>query len=183
MRKTVCVFCGSRLGSDPAFKKLAESLGQAIGSQGMDLVFGGGGTGLMGIVSQAALKAGATVTGIIPEILFNVERPEANLSKLIVAPNMAERKRLMGELADYFVVLPGGIGTMEETFEVLTNNWIGVFKKPLGFLDYEGYYDSLFKFLENAQEKGFISPKASTLWPRATDPTKLLNILQKTELP
>ena len=93
MRKTVCVFCGSHLGEDPAFKELAESLGNAIGSHGMDMVFGGGGTGLMGIVSQAALSAGAHVTGVIPEILYNVERPEANLSKLIITPTMAERKR------------------------------------------------------------------------------------------
>lgn len=183
MRKTVCVFCGSHLGEDPAFKELAESLGTAIGSHEMDLVFGGGGTGLMGIVSQAALSAGAHVTGVIPEILYNVERPEANLSKLIITPTMAERKRLMGKMADYFVVLPGGIGTMEETFEVLTSNWLGIFKKPLGFLDFEGYYDDLFRFLGNAQNKGFISKRASVLWPRSTDPAELLDILQTTQLP
>ena len=183
MRKTVCVFCGARLGDDPAFKKLAESLGTAIGSQGMDMVFGGGGTGLMGIVSQAALHSGAHVTGSIPEILYNVERPEANLSKLIITPTMAERKRLMAKAADYFVVLPGGIGTMEETFEVLTSNWLGLFKKPLGFLDYEGYYNDLFSFLVHAQQKGFISEKASVLWPRSTDPNELLDILQNTQLP
>ncbi len=96
---------------------------------------------------------------------------------------MAERKRLMGKMADYFVVLPGGIGTMEETFEVLTSNWLGIFKKPLGFLDFKGYYDDLFRFLENAQNKGFISKRASVLWPRSTDPAELLDILQTTQLP
>lgn len=179
MNKTVCVFCGSRLGADPKFEQLAEEMGTAIGKNGLNMVFGGGGTGLMGTVSQAAIKAGARVTGIIPELLMHTERPELNLTKLIIVPDMPTRKALMEEKADYFVILPGGIGTLEEAFEVMTCNWLNIFDKPVGFLNVNHYYDPLFKFLENAQAQGFVSENAGYLWTHSEDPEELLSKLME----
>lgn len=162
-KQVICVFCGSKCGTNPHFESTARALGQYIGKNKFDLVFGGGGTGLMGIVSQSALQAGATVTGIIPEILLNTETPKENLSKIHIVSNMSERKKMMSDYADMFIALPGGIGTYEEVFEVLTNNWLGVFNKPLGFLDVDNFYKNLFFFFDEAQKNGFIHPECRKL--------------------
>jgi hypothetical protein len=176
-KTTVCVFCGSRAGNIPAYEQMAVKLGTCIGESGCDMVFGGGNTGLMGAVSQAALRAGARVTGVIPHRLIGIEPPKDNLSELIVVDDMHERKMKMSELADLFVVLPGGIGTYEEAFEVITNNWLRFFHKPVGFLDVSGFYEELFRFLQNSSEKGFIDPACMSLISRDEDPQQLLTKL------
>lgn len=135
----VCVFCGSRSGNNPAYTDAAHAVAQELASRGMQLVFGGGGTGLMGETARTALDLGVSVTGIIPTFLINQETPVENLSELLVVADMHERKAKMAELSDMFVVLPGGIGTMEEACEMITGNWIGLYNKPVGFLNVNGF--------------------------------------------
>ena len=135
----VCVFCGSRSGNNPAYTDAAHAVAQELASRGMQLVFGGGGTGLMGETARTALDLGVSVTGIIPTFLINQETPVEDLSELLVVADMHERKAKMAELSDMFVVLPGGIGTMEEACEMITGNWIGLYNKPVGFLNVNGF--------------------------------------------
>lgn len=175
----VCVFCGSHVGNDPRYVEAARSLGAEIARRGWGLVFGGGKTGLMGEVSRSVLAAGGEVIGVIPKILQDLEPPQAGLKELHVVENMRERKALMSELSDVFVVLPGGIGTLEEAFEALTNNWIGAFHKPLGFLDATDYYNELFNFLEHAVDAGFLPRASFALSHRAAQPEVLLDELAR----
>ena len=159
---TACVFCGSRPGADPRFCDIAALTGKALAERGINVVFGGGNSGLMGIVSQTALQGGVRVTGVIPEFLKSKEPPADNLTRLITVADMHERKRTMADLSDFFIALPGGIGTFEEIFEVITNNTIGVFNKPAGFFNFDGYYDTLFQFMDQSAQ---------------TSPTKSTNLL------
>lgn len=152
----VCVFCGSRAGNDPAYTDAAHAMAHELARRNMQLVFGGGGTGLMGETARTALKLGVPVTGIIPTFLINQETPVEDLSELEVVADMHERKAKMAELSDLFVVLPGGIGTMEEACEMITGNWIGLFNKPVGFLNVNGFFDAFFAFLKFAVNAGFM---------------------------
>ena len=171
----ICVFCGSRIGRDPRCAEAARALGEAIARLDCDLVFGGGNGGLMGIVSQTALSGGARVTGIIPNFLFEREPPADNLTELITVEDFSSRKRLMMERADAFVVPPGGIGTLEEAFEVLTNLSIGRLQKPIGFLDLDGYYRPLLAFLKKSAEAGFVDPSLFFRVVLAPRPEELLS--------
>ncbi len=152
----VCVFCGSRAGNDPAYTDAAHAMAHELAKRNMQLVFGGGGTGLMGETARTALKLGVPVTGIIPTFLINQETPVEDLSELKVVADMHERKAKMAELSDLFVVLPGGIGTMEEACEMITGNWIGLYNKPVGFLNVNGFFDAFFAFLKDAVNAGFM---------------------------
>ena len=152
----VCVFCGSRAGNDPAYTDAAHAMAHELARRNMQLVFGGGGTGLMGETARTALKLGVPVTGIIPTFLINQESPVVDLSELKVVADMHERKAKMAELSDLFVVLPGGIGTMEEACEMITGNWIGLYNKPVGFLNVNGFFDAFFAFLKDAVNAGFM---------------------------
>lgn len=152
----VCVFCGSRAGNDPAYTDAAHAMAHELARRNMQLVFGGGGTGLMGETARMALKLGVPVTGIIPTFLINQETPVEDLSELKVVADMHERKAKMAELSDLFVVLPGGIGTMEEACEMITGNWIGLYNKPVGFLNVNGFFDAFFAFLKDAVNAGFM---------------------------
>lgn len=152
----VCVFCGSRAGNDPAYTDAAHAMAHELARRNMQLVFGGGGTGLMGETARTALKLGVPVTGIIPTFLINQETPVVDLSELKVVADMHERKAKMAELSDLFVVLPGGIGTMEEACEMITGNWIGLYNKPVGFLNVNGFFDAFFAFLKDAVNAGFM---------------------------
>ncbi len=152
----VCVFCGSRAGNDPAYTDAAHAMAHELARRNMQLVFGGGGTGLMGETARTALKLGVPVTGIIPTFLINQETPVEDLSELKVVADMHERKAKMAELSDLFVVLPGGIGTMEEACEMITGNWIGLYNKPVGFLNVNGFFDAFFAFLKDAVNAGFM---------------------------
>ena len=152
----VCVFCGSRTGNNPAYTDAAHAVAHELAKRNLQLVFGGGGTGLMGETARTALKLGVPVTGIIPDFLINQETPVEDLSELKVVADMHERKAKMAELSDLFVVLPGGIGTMEEACEMITGNWIGLYNKPVGFLNVNGFFDAFFAFLKDAVNAGFM---------------------------
>jgi uncharacterized protein (TIGR00730 family) len=156
---SICVYCGSRTGDDEAFAHAARAIGRAIGERGWQLVYGGGRAGLMGEVANAALAAGAHVTGIIPQALMAREQGHTGLAALHVVETMHERKRLMAEHSDAFIALPGGIGTFEELFEVWTWLQLGYHAKPVGLLNAAGYYDQLIDFLDHSVQRGFI-PKA-----------------------
>ncbi|MEO8299884.1 MAG: TIGR00730 family Rossman fold protein [Burkholderiales bacterium] len=152
----LCVYCGSRSGTSPLYTEAARALGTAIGARGWQLVYGGGRVGLMGTVADAALAAGAAVIGVIPESLMHREVGHAGLTALHVVPDMHQRKRLMAEQADAFLALPGGLGTLEEIFEVWTWRHLGYHAKPLALLNVAGYYNELLRFLQHAQEQDFI---------------------------
>lgn len=159
--KTICVFCGSSPGRDGRFIDDAKAFGTLLGKEKIHLVFGGGGVGLMGTVARAARDAGSDVTGIIPRFLINRERPEAaHSTNTIVTGDMHERKHKMFEMADAFVALPGGIGTLEELIEQLTWIQLGQHQKPLLILNTEGFWDPLLKLLENFRDMGFVGQHA-----------------------
>lgn len=156
--KSVCVFCGSSPGARPAYVETARALGRMLAENGIDLVFGAGGVGVMGAVSQACLDAGGRVTGIIPEHLTLAEAPVEGLSELIVVPDMHTRKRKMFDRSDAFIVLPGGFGTMDETFEILTWKQLRLHDKPVIIGDIEGYWKPFLGFAESMLTEGFIRP-------------------------
>ncbi|MBY0531454.1 MAG: TIGR00730 family Rossman fold protein [Xanthobacteraceae bacterium] len=159
--RKICVFCGSSPGRSGKYIDDAKAFGEILGREKIGLVFGGGGVGLMGTVARAARDAGAEVTGIIPTFLVNRERPEAaHSTQTIVTKDMHERKHKMFELADAFVALPGGIGTLEELIEQLTWIQLGQHQKPILILNTEGFWNPLLKLLENLRDLGFIGQHA-----------------------
>jgi uncharacterized protein (TIGR00730 family) len=155
---SICVYCGSRSGAQPAYTALAQQLGAAIGRRGWQLVYGGGRAGLMGTVADAALAAGARVVGVIPQTLMNLEVGHAGLTELHVVHTMHQRKQMMAERADAFIAMPGGIGTFEELFEVWTWRHLGYHDRPIGLLDAAGYWSPLLAFLHHSVAEGFMSP-------------------------
>ena len=154
---SICVYCGSRTGIDPAFENAAREVGTLIGKRGWELVYGGGRAGLMGVVADAALRAGGTVIGVIPQSLIDREMGHPGLTELHIVQTMHERKRMMAERADAFVALPGGLGTFEELFEVWTWRQLGYHDKPIGILNVNGYYATLLQFLDQTVEQGFVA--------------------------
>ena len=176
----ICVFCGSSSGTDPAFRAAAVELGAAIAASDHGLVYGGGGVGLMGAVADAVLDAGGEVTGVITEQLLALEVGHVNLTNLEVLPDMHTRKARMAELSDGVVVLPGGFGTYEEAFEVLTWNQLGIVAAPIVFLDVDvngqSFFASLFDFIDGAVAAGFMKPEHGDLAQRATDPIEAVAI-------
>lgn len=176
-RFSVCVYCGSRLGSVPAFEAAARETGTLIGRLGWQLVYGGGHAGLMGVVADAALAAGASVVGVIPESLMQRELGHLGLSELHVVHSMHERKRLMAERSDAFLALPGGIGTLEELFEVWTWRQLGYHDKPVGLLNVEHYYDRLLDFMAHSVAGGLVTAAQMALVEVRRDPADLLERL------
>jgi uncharacterized protein (TIGR00730 family) len=167
MPTRIGVYCGSNLGASPAFAECARRLGSAIASRGFGLVYGGANVGLMGILADAALGGGAEVIGVIPQRLVDVEIAHRGVTQLDVVDSMLERKARMMELADGFVALPGGFGTLDEVFEILTWDQLGLISKPVVFLDVEGFYTELFAFLDRAVEAGFVRGRHRLLAQRA----------------
>ena len=163
MQLTLCVYCGSRDGDDPAHLAAAREVGRQIGARGWRLVYGGGSTGLMGAVADAALAHGAEAIGIIPERLVKKELGHPGLTSLEIVDSMHERKHRMAMHADAFIALPGGIGTMEEIFEAWTWRQLGYHRKALGLLNVAGYYDHLLHFLDVSQQGGFLWPDVQEL--------------------
>jgi uncharacterized protein (TIGR00730 family) len=153
---SICVYCGSRPGHDATFTTIARQVGHWIGTHGGQLVYGGGRNGLMGSVADATLAAGGQVIGVIPKALVDKEQAHHGCTELRIVDTMHERKRIMAELADAFVALPGGIGTFEEFFEVWTWRQLGYHNKPIGLLNMNGYYDSLLAFLQSSISAGFM---------------------------
>jgi hypothetical protein len=153
---TVCVFCGSSPGADPAFTAAAERFGAGVAGRGIELVYGGASVGLMGVVADAAVAAGGRVTGVITESLAGHEIAHAELSDLHVVTTMHERKAVMSDLSDAFVMLPGGFGTYEEFMESVTWAQLGIHDKRCGILNIEGFFDDLLVFVRHAVAQGFI---------------------------
>jgi uncharacterized protein (TIGR00730 family) len=154
--KRICVYCGSRTGKRPAYAAAAEELGARLAQEKIELVYGGGGIGLMGIVANAALRGGGQVIGVIPQALALKEVMHEKLSDLRTVKTMHERKALMAELADGFIALPGGYGTCEEFCEILTWSQLGWHHKPFGLLNVDNFYQSFLTFLDHAADEGFI---------------------------
>ncbi|MBM3780789.1 MAG: TIGR00730 family Rossman fold protein [Acidobacteria bacterium] len=159
---SLCVYCGSRRGADPAFTETARAVGTAIGRRGWQLVYGGGRVGLMGAVADAALEAGAHVVGIVPSLLMAREVGHRGIPELVVVDTMHQRKQQMAGRADAFLALPGGIGTLEELFEVWTWRQIGYHDQPIGLLNTAGYYDPLIAFLHGGVSQGFLDAPQET---------------------
>lgn len=166
---TICVFCGSNSGSDPVFVEAARSLGVAIARAGHQLVYGGGHVGLMGVVADAALAADGRVVGVMTEQLVAAEVAHTGLTQLEVVASMHERKARMAQLADGVIVLPGGFGTLDEAFEIMTWNQLGLVAVPVVFLDPTGYFDDLFAFIASTVRAGFVSEHHGALARRAID--------------
>ena len=177
MSLRVCVFCGSKSGSSEVYVKSAKRLGAALAKRGHGLVYGGGNVGLMGAVAQAAHEAGAKVTGVIPEALLPVEISGKTVGEMIVVKDMHERKATMAKLADAFVALPGGLGTLEELFEVATWKQLGFHAKPVVLLNVDGYYDGLISFCANANAKGFVSDANKDVIRNGTDADEVLDLI------
>ncbi|MDA8427345.1 MAG: TIGR00730 family Rossman fold protein [Treponema sp.] len=173
---SVCVFCGSSAGRRPEFAAGAAAMGREIGRRGLVLVYGGGNIGTMGILARAALEAGASVTGVIPRKLYELV-DHVELSELVVAEDMHERKARMTARSDAFIAMPGGIGTLDELFEAWTWRQLGYHDKPVGLLNLAGFYDGLLSFLRVVSEEGFL--KASMLGDLVveTEPERLLDRL------
>lgn len=178
MKPSLCVYCGSRTGSLPAYEAAAHELGTLIGRLGWRLVYGGGNVGLMGVVADAALAAGAPVIGVIPEALMNREVGHSRLTELEVVSTMHERKQRMADLSDAFVALPGGIGTLEELYEVWTWRHLGYHAKPVALLDTAGYYRPLLAFMEQARTAGFVSGPQFEMLQTYREPAELMQALQ-----
>ena len=174
---SVCVYCGSRPGLNPAFADAAQHVGTWIGEHGGQLVYGGGRGGLMGIVADAALLAGGRVVGIIPKALVEKEWAHRGCTELHIVDTMHDRKRMMAERVDAFLALPGGIGTFEELFEVWTWRQLGYHDKPIGLLNTAGYYDPLLGFLGASVEQQFMGDWQMKLICSGADPTALLSEL------
>ena len=173
----LCVFCGSSMGRDPAYARVAAQLGAELGRRSVGLVYGAGHSGLMGTLADAALAAGAEVIGVIPEAMVEREWAHKALHQLHVVPGMHERKALMAQLSDGFLALPGGIGTLEELTEVLTWAYLGFHHKPVGVLDPGGYWDPMLQMLDRMVDEGFLPQPARALLDRDTQLPALLERL------
>ena len=173
-RFTVTVFCGSSPGFDPVYLDAARAVGTAIGRAGMSLVYGGGHVGLMGAVADAALAAGAEVTGVIPRALQAREEVNDDLTELILVDTKHERKMIMADRADVFLALPGGPGTLEELTEQWTWAQLGIHEKPVGLLNVAGYFDPLLAFVANMRDRGFTHPRYTDMLVVATGPDEAL---------
>ncbi|HEX2097937.1 MAG TPA: TIGR00730 family Rossman fold protein [Rubrobacteraceae bacterium] len=175
--KTVCVFCGSRGGLVPSYKAAAQSMGSALARRGLRLVYGGGGVGLMGALADAALEEGGEVVGVIPRALVEREVGHTGLPELHIVGSMHERKKLMADLSDGFIALPGGYGTLEEFLEVLSWAQLGIHEKPCGLLDVDGFWQQLTSLFDKAVEEGFVPPDHRALVLTEKDPQLLLDTM------
>ena len=175
--KRICVYCGSRSGQGSGYTEAAEALADALCERNLGLVYGGASVGVMGTVADGVLARGGDAIGVIPESLVRKEVAHQGLSELIVTPDMHERKRVMAERAEGFIAMPGGLGTLEELFEILTWAQLRFHARPCGLLNINGYYDSLVAFLDNAVAEGFIHPDHRALLKVADEPGMLLEML------
>lgn len=181
--KKICVYCGSSPGSRTEYSEGARALARALVSSQLGLVYGGSNLGLMGVVAEEVLALGGTVVGVIPEQLVTKELAHPALTELIVTRNMHERKAMMAEMADGFIALPGGLGTFEELFEILTWAQLSFHHKPVGVLNVNGYYDGLLSFLDHAQGEAFIRPQHRSMLISNTCPVQLLDAFKQYEAP
>ncbi|NHC34554.1 LOG family protein [Scytonema millei] len=175
--ESICIFCGSSTGNRSIYQEAAQAMGEAIARRGLSLVYGGGNVGLMGMVADAALAAGGEVIGVIPKFLVDKEIAHNGLTQLHVVDSMHDRKALMTELADAFIALPGGYGTLEEFCEILTWAQLGLHQKPQGLLNVEGYYNPLLQLFDRAVTEEFLKSELRSLVLESSVPEDLLNLL------
>lgn len=175
--QSICIFCGASTGANPIYREAAIAMGQTLAANGIRLIYGGGAVGLMGVVADAAMTAGGEVIGIIPRSLKESEIGHTGLTRLEVVDGMHARKARMAELSDAFIALPGGLGTLEELFEVWTWGQLGYHSKPLGLLDTNQFYSKLSHFLDHLVEEGFVKVKYRAMLQRSDSPRDLLQLL------
>ncbi|HWZ13801.1 MAG TPA: TIGR00730 family Rossman fold protein [Mucilaginibacter sp.] len=180
--KSICVFCGANFNGDPVLKQTLEQLAEVMVSRGMDLVYGGGRVGVMGLLADEVLRRGGKVTGIIPQFLMDKEVGHTGLTELHIVKNMHERKQLMNDLCDGIVTLPGGLGTLEEFFEVLTWLMLGIHEKPVGLLNINGFYDHLLMQMDLMVEQRFLKPGNRNLLITSTDAIELIDLMENSNL-
>ncbi len=181
--KRIVVYCGANVGNNPEYEKAAETVGRTLAEQGIGLVYGGGGVGLMGVVADAALAAGGEVIGVIPEALKVLEVGHKNLTAMHVVPDMHSRKAMMLGLADAVIAMPGGFGTMDELFEALTWSQLDYHRKLCGLLNVAGYYDHLIAWINHSVEVGMVKAVNKDLIVSGDNVDELLRGLRKREFP
>ena len=174
----ICVFCGTNTGSRPDYGAAARELGQILAEQGIELVYGGASVGIMGELADSVHEHGGHVTGIIPQQLMEKEVAHTGIANLIVVASMHQRKSQMADMSDGFIALPGGIGTLEGFFEILTWSQLGIHAKPSGILNVAGYFDGLTRFLDHAVKEGFLTEEHRGAIIMETDPRQLLERMQ-----
>lgn len=175
--KRICVFCGSSSGNRSAYKNAAKQLGKTLVSHGIGLVYGGGGVGLMGVIAETVMREKGEVIGVIPKSLFAREIVLREITELHEVASMHERKALMAQLSDAFIAMPGGFGTLDEFFEIVTWSQLGLHAKPIGILNIEGYFDLLLEFIDHVIRERFAKPEHGQLILRSDDPEELLQTL------
>ncbi len=181
MMQSICVYLGAKPSNNPRFSEAATTLGHAIADAGYRLVYGGSSQGLMGILANAAMASGGLVTGIIPRHLIPQEKPFATLDQLIITNSIRERKYLLQEHANAFIVMPGGIGTLEEAFETWNAIKMGTIDKPIGFLNIDGFFDGLFSFINHCVKYELLTPRHVQLPKINANPQLLLDELAQLE--
>lgn len=183
LMRSVCVFAGSGQGNDSAYREVARALGHELGRRGITMVYGGGRIGLMGVAADAALAASGEVVGVIPEQLAAAELAHEGVTQLHVVGSMHARKALMEQLSGGFVALPGGFGTMDELFEILTWGQLGIHQKPVGLLNVSGYYDALLSWIDRAVRDGLVHAMHRGLFCVAAEPVELLAAMTRHQPP
>lgn len=175
--RSICVFCGANFNGDPVLKQAVEQLAEAMAVQQITLVFGGGKVGVMGLLADAVMKHGGKVIGVIPQFLMDKEVGHTGLTELHIVENMHQRKQLMNDLCDGIIMLPGGFGTLEEFFEVLTWLQLGLHHHPVGVLNVNGYYDFLLKQMDVMVEQRFLKPANRQLVITSAEPVELVKLM------
>jgi len=180
--KALCVYCGANAGVTPEYAQAARALARVLVSENIALVYGGGKVGLMGVIADEVLRLGGEVTGVIPTQLVEREVGHTGLTRQFVVKDMHERKAMMASLADAFIAMPGGYGTLEELFEMLTWAQLGIHAKPIGLLNVDHFYDGLISFVQNGKEQGFIRPQHAAFLNADADPAALVQRLKEIAL-
>lgn len=183
MMKSICIFLGANPGNDPKYADAARAMGRELARRNITTVYGGSNMGLMGILAESAMEAGGNVVGVIPRSLVQKEVAHTGLSELHIAESMHERKALMAELSDGFIAMPGGIGTMDEIFEIFTWAQLGFHTKPCGLLNVDGYYDPLLGFLDNVVNEGFLKGMHREKLVTGTTPSEIIDAFAYYEPP
>lgn len=181
--KRVCVFCGSSAGHRAEYEYAAVAMGEALVERGIELVYGGGNVGLMGVIADTVMRGGGKVVGVIPQALADREIANIGVTDLRVVDSMHTRKAMMAELSDAFIAMPGGVGTFEEFFEAVTWTQLGVHRKPCGLLNVEDFYTPLVNFIDHAVDEGFLKAVHRRAIVVSDDPDELLDALSDVELP
>ncbi|RZI43064.1 TIGR00730 family Rossman fold protein [Herbaspirillum sp. HC18] len=176
--KSLCVYCGSSIGASPAYADAARLLAKSMVESNIALVYGGGNVGLMGVIADAVMRLGGEATGVIPKALMDKEVGHTTLTRLHIVKDMHERKAMMAELSDGFVAMPGGIGTLEELFEVFTWSQLGFHDKPIGLLNVNSFYDGLIAFLRHVVTERFLKPEQASLLIHEPEPSLLVERLK-----